>query len=167
MLPGAEHETPPVDACALLTDVEVAAATYVPSKPGERHDEGPVQPGHYAVQGTYSATCLWKLSSEGQSNDSDVSQTVASYVILNVMQWPKGSGQARRFLNSFRDAAKRGDISQTPVPLRIADEGLWWGDGVAAYKGDRSFGVSVHLVGQRDRERDIEEALARKVASRL
>lgn len=166
---AADREShPPIDACTFLKDTEVAAMVNAKMDPGERHDSGMVTSGDYAVAGTYSSTCLWRLSSEGsRAADSNDSSGEASYVILNVMQWPTGSGQARRFLDSFRDAAKRGDISQTPVPVKIADEGLWWGDGVALYKADRSAGISVHLVGGRARERRIEEALARMIASRL
>jgi hypothetical protein len=54
------------------------------------------------------------------------------------------------------------------VAVDIGDEGLWWGDGVAARKGDRSFGISVFLQnGDKAAQRKMEEALARKIASRL
>jgi len=168
ILLAAERKTEQqIDACGFLTDSEVAELAHATTEPGERHDDGALQSGEYAVPGTFSSTCLWKLSEAGAPDVSAPSFEGASYVILNVMQWPKGSGQARHFLESFRDAARRGEIAQTPVPLNIGDEGLWWGDGVAVCKADRSFGVSVHLAGDRDRERKIEEALARRVASRL
>jgi hypothetical protein len=83
------------------------------------------------------------------------------------MRWPAGHGDAHRFLQSFWDAARHGDIDRTPVPLKIADESLWWGDGVAVRKGDVSFGISVHLPAQRPHERQMEEKLARKIVSRL
>jgi hypothetical protein len=158
----------PINACALLTDGEVSAVLGARVSPGERHDSGTVKSGEYVSAGTYSSTCLWRIASEGPPpSDPNLSLGGASYAILNAMQWPAGSGQAKNFLQSFRDAAKQGVIDQLPVALKIADDALWWGDGVAVCKGDRSFGISVHLVGQRDKERRMEEALANKIAARL
>ena len=92
----------------------------------------------------------------------------ATFAILNAMQWPVGSGEAKKFLESFYDAAKNGVIDLTPVQLKIADDAIWWGDGVAVRKGDRSFGVSVFWPDKKREERRIfEEALARKIAPRL
>jgi hypothetical protein len=157
---------PPIDACAFLTAAEIAAQLKATVLPGRRDDSGTIDSSEYVAGGTYSSTCFWRLAATaGQSDQEDLS-TSQSYVILNVMQWPRG-GKARQFLQNFRDAAKRGEIHQTPEPLKIADEALWWGDGVAVCKADRSFGISVHLVGGRDRERKIEEELARRIASRL
>jgi hypothetical protein len=159
---------PAINACDFLTVTELTAIVSAKVERGVRDDSGAVDSGDYAVAGTYSSTCLWRFSrGRSRTADPNLSFGQESYVILNVMQWPSGSGQARRFLDSFRDAAKRGEIPQSPVPVKIADEALWWGDGVALYKEDKSAGVSVHLVGGRERERGMEEALARMVASRL
>jgi hypothetical protein len=168
--PVSDHQlsTRAINACDLLSDAEVAAMIHAPVDPGQRHDTGTINSEDQVAAGAFSSTCLWRLHSESPPpTDPNLSLGGASYVILNVMQWPAGSNQAKRFLENFRDAAKRGEISQTPVPLKIGDEGLWWGDGVAACKGDRSFGISVHLVGGRDRERGIEQDFASKIASRL
>jgi hypothetical protein len=144
-----------VNACGFLKDEEVSAILHVKVAPGQRDDSGEVTSGDEA--GAYTSTCMWRVAAGSGP----------SYVILNLMQWPAGSGGGKRFLQNFRDAAKTGDIGQEPVPLKIGEEGLWWGDGVAASKGDRGFGISVHLVGGRDKERGMEEALARKIAARL
>jgi hypothetical protein len=158
----------PIDACKLLTDDEVSATLGAKVNPGETHDSGTLQGNDYVSAGTYSSTCLWRVTSEGPPpSDPNLSLGGASYAILNVMQWPAGAAQAKNFLQSFRDAAKEGVIDQSPVTLKIADDALWWGDGVAVCKGDRSFGISVHLVGGRNGERRIEEALARKIVLRL
>jgi hypothetical protein len=157
-----------INACTFLKDEEIARILGRGIFPGERHDSGAVVASDYVTPGTYSSTCLWRVVTNGPlPEDPNLSLGGASYVILNVMQWPLGSGRAKKFLQSFRDAARDGTIDQVPVPLRIADDGLWWGDGVAAYKGDRSFGVSVHLVGARTKERGMEEALARNIVRRL
>lgn len=158
---------PPINACALLTDDEVASVLGKPVSPGERHDSGIIRSGDYVSAGTYSSTCLWRVVGAGSSSsDPNLSLGGSSYAILNAMQWP-GVGQATNFLQSFRDSAKQGLIDQSPVALKIADQALWWGDGVAACKGNRSFGISVHLVGGRDRERGMEESLAKTIATRL
>jgi hypothetical protein len=158
----------PINACTLLTDDEVAAVLGARVGPGESHDSGTIESGNYVAAGTYSSTCLWRVASEGPPpSDPNLSLGGASYAILNAMQWPVGSGQAKNFLQSFRDAAKEGVIDQLPVVLKIGDDALWWGDGVAVCKGDRSFGISVHLVGGRNQERRMEEALAKKIVARL
>jgi hypothetical protein len=159
---------PPISACALLNDDEVAAVLGVRVNRGEPHDDGEVASSEYAAPGAYSSTCLWRVAGDGSPpSNPNLSLASASYAILNAMQWSGGRVQAESFLQSFRDAAKEGIIDQAPVPLKIADDALWWGDGVAARKGDRSFGISVHLAGAHDKERQMEEALAKKIASRL
>jgi hypothetical protein len=144
-----------VNACAFLKEEEISSALHLKVTPGQRDDSGEETSGEEA--GAYTSTCMWRVEAAG----------APSYVILNLMQWPAGSGGGKRFLQNFRDAAKSGEIGQEPVPLKIAEEGLWWGDGVAASKGDRGFGISVHLAGGRDKERGVEEALAKKIAARL
>ena len=158
----------PINACAFLKDDEVGAALGIKVEPGERSDFGESAAGDAALAGSYSSACLWRIPGKGAvPSDPDLPLGGASFVVLNMMQWPAGSGGGKRFLQNFRDAARSGEIGQEPVPVKIGEEGLWWGDGVAASKGDRGFGVSVHLVGGRDRERGLEEILARKVAGRL
>jgi hypothetical protein len=160
--------TPLINACALLTDSEVAAVLGQKVYPGERHDSGAFESGNDVGAPAYSSTCLWRVASEGPPpSDPNKSLGGASYAILNAMQFPASSGQAKSFVQSFRDAAKDGTIDRSPVALKIADDALWWGDGVAVCKGDRSFGISVHLVGGRPKERSMEEALAKKIAARL
>jgi hypothetical protein len=170
-MPGAraaESGSSAINACALLSDHEVAAVLGAKVNPGEPHDSGTVKSGNYVGTGTYSSTCLWRVVTEGPTpSDPNLSLGGASYAILNAMQWPVGSGKARNFLQSFRDAAKEGLIDQAPVVLKIADDALWWGDGVAVCRGDRSFGIAVHLVGGRNKERGMEEALAEMIAARL
>jgi hypothetical protein len=146
------------DACVFLRATELSTLLGTPVANGELHEAGEVPADERFPRGTWSSTCLWRFGPSG---------THGSFVLLNVMQWPKGSRAARRFLDSFIDAAKDGTINRTPVPLAIGEGGLWWGDGVAVYAGDRSFGVSVHLSGARGRERALEESLARTIAGRL
>jgi hypothetical protein len=157
-----------VNACTLLDAGELSAVLQSPVGVGERHDSGFVKGDERVPAGTYSSTCLWRLGAAGAPAASEQpALATGSYVILNVLQWPRGSGGARRFLDEFIEAAKDGTIDHTPVRLSIAEGGLWWGDGVAAFKADTSFGISVHLVGRRSGERDAEEALARTIAARL
>lgn len=156
----------PINACTLLTDAEVAAAIGAKVTPGKRQDEGDVS-DRAGAKGTYSSTCFWKVISD-KPDDPNKPMGGATFAILNAMQWPAGSGEAKKFLESFYDAAKNGVIDQTPVQLKIADDAIWWGDGVAARKGDRSFGVSVFWPDkERSVRRTAEEALARKIAPRL
>jgi hypothetical protein len=146
------------DACMFLRATELSTLLGAPVANGELHEAGEVAADERFPHGTWASTCLWRSGAIGER---------ASYVLLTVMQWPTGSRAARRFLDSFIDAAKDGTIDRTPVPLAIGEGGLWWGDGVAVYVGDRSFGISVHLSGARGRERALEESLARTIAGRL
>ena len=154
-----------INACTLLSDAEVAAAVGAKVSPGKRMDEGAVG------EGQYSSTCVWRVIRDGaQPNDPNKPMGGATFAILNAMEWPKGQGKAKEFLESFFDAAKNGVIDQTPVKLKIAaaEDAIWWGDGVAASKGDRSFGVSVFFPEKTRAERRVlEEVLAKKIAPRL
>src|SRR5579872_2029541 len=152
-------QSSPVNACTFLQDSTVAEALGLPMAPGIRDDSGPVSKGPYAAPGAYSSTCLWKVKGDPVKE--------AGYAILNVIRWPTGPADAHKFLKSFWDAARSGDIEQQPVPLKIADEALWWGDGVAVRKGAVSFGISVHLPGRRPEERVLEEKLAREIVARM
>lgn len=148
----------PVNACTLLREAEITRVLGVPVAPGKRDDSGEVS-GAPATPGTYSSTCFWRVNAPFGGHEA--------YAILNVMKWTAGPDDAHRFLQSFWDAARNGDIDQTPVPLKIGDESLWWGDGVAVRKGRISFGISVHLPDQRPEERRMEEELARTVVGHL
>lgn len=160
----------PINACALLSDDEVAAAVGAKVSPGERRDEGEVGgQGNYAPPGTYSSTCFWRFLGESPDlDDPSLPMNGRRFAILNAMVWPKGGGDAAKFLQSFRDAFKHEIIPSDPIPVTIGDEGLWWGDGTAVRKGDTSFGVSVFLQnGDKDSQRKMEEGLARKVVGRI
>jgi hypothetical protein len=156
----------PVNACALLKDDEVSAILGVKVLPGERRDEGNVEPNEYVKVGTYSSTCLWRVASD-KTNDPTKPMNGISFAILNAMQWPKGGDDAKKFIQSFHEAAEAGVIDNKPVSLKIGDDAIWWGDGVAVRKGDRSFGISVHLTDGRPKERGMEEELAKKIAPRI
>jgi len=168
----------PINACALLSDKEVAATVGAEVQPGERHDQGDVGgKGEYALNGTYSSTCVWRFVDTEEDEAGKMLDQMQGierplggrrFAILNAMVWPAGSGEAAKFLQSFHDAFKSGEIPSDPVPVKVGDEGLWWGDGVAARKGDKSFGISVFLQnGDKPAQRTMEESLARRIAKRL
>ncbi len=160
----------PVNACALLTDDEVSSTVGAKVTPGERRDDGEVGgKGDYAPLGTYSSTCFWQFSADAMG-EGDPTRPMSGkrFAILNVMAWPVGGTDSAKFLQSFRDAFKHDIIPSDPVPVDIGDEGLWWGDGVAARIGHKSFGISVYLQnGDKPTQRKMEESLARKIAARL
>ena len=156
----------PINACALLKDAEVEAILGVKVTPGQRQDAGAVENSEYGGPGTYSSTCFWKVASD-KTDDPNKPMNGVSFAILNAMQWPKGSNDAKKFLDSFHEAAERGVIDNKPVALKIGDDAIWWGDGVAVRKGDRSFGISVHLTDGRPKERGMEEELAKKILPRV
>jgi hypothetical protein len=168
---AATDDKAPINACALLSDQEVAAAVGAEVSPGQRHDEGEVGGvGDYASSGTYSSTCLWRFKADIETpSDPNLPMGGKRFAILNAILWPKGSGEAEKFLKSFHDAAEHEVIPGKPIPLTgIGDDALWWGDGVAARSGDTSFGVSVFLQnGDKPTQRAIEEGLAKKIAPRL
>jgi hypothetical protein len=168
--PGAQaadvaHKATPVDACALLTPEEVSEVIGVKVDAGARRDDGWVD--NETVHGAYSSTCFWRATADRNMADPSLSMGGASYAILNVFSWPPGSQEAGSFLQKFRDAADSNLIPSKPVPLKIADEALWWGDGVAVKSGNIAFGISVHLVGGRPKERQMEERLGAKLAGRV
>ena len=153
-----------IDACAFLRQDEIQQVLGRSVHPGERHDDGEVAPGG---EPSYSSTCLWRVKT-GDEVPPDPGSPVAgaSFVIVNAIRWPVGEASAR-YLQSFREAAEDGTIDGDPDPVDIGDEALWWGDGVAFRKKENSVGVSVHLPGDRERERLLEETLSRIVARRL
>lgn len=164
---SAQEKGAEIDACTLLTEAEVEAAIGREVDAGHRRDAGRTGDGAYPDTGSYSSTCLWRVTADRDKADPRRPLGGASFVILNAMTWPPGSGESKKFLQSFRDAAEHNVITSKPVALEIGEEALWWGDGVAVRNGDTSFGISVFLVGERPKQRGFEEALAAKIVPRL
>jgi hypothetical protein len=166
--PSARVGDGPVDACALLSDREVASTLKLDVMPADRRDDGKLddRPGY---EGSYSSTCVWRVQVDKDKDSVDLPMAGMRFAILNAITWPKGSGKAANFLQSFHDAAEHDIIPSKPIPLKgIGDDALWWGDGVASRVGDVSFGVSVFLQnGDKATQRAMEEALAKKIAGRL
>jgi hypothetical protein len=130
---AAPPAAPAIDACALLRTEQVAGVVGQPVEPGVRRDAG------IESNGAYSSSCVWLLTAEkGLARPR-------SLVILNAQRFPAGSGRAREFLDSFREAAASGVLPRAPEPRRFGDEALWWGDGLAVRRRDVSFGLSVRL----------------------
>jgi hypothetical protein len=154
--PGAE-----VNACSLISDKEIGKAMGMAVDPGERKDSGMTR------DNAYSSTCLWRVTADRGVNKPDQPLNGARFAILNVQSWPAGSGKARQFLSGFRAAGDEHIIANKPVDVKIGDEGLWWGSGVAVRKGDFSFGISVHLIDGKPLERGMEETLAKQIVARL
>lgn len=162
---GGSPRATPIDACALVSADEISQVIGIKVDPGVRNDSGWITSD--SQRGAYSSTCLWRATADRDASDPDLPEGGASFAILNVFAWPSGSGAAGSFLQNFRDAAKSNLIPSTPVPLTIGDEALWWGDGVAVKSGNFAFGISVHLVNGRPKERQMEETLGATLAARL
>ena len=163
-----------IDACTLLLPSEIESALQLPVEAPERNDLG------YVKDGSYSSVCIWKIPASvsapqaGAGSEADDAADAEAplggrhFVILNAVLWPAGQGMARKFLDAFYAAARKGDIPHQPVPRKLGDDALWWGDGLAVRKGDVSFGVSVFVPGMRLKKAgQIEEALAQRVLSRI
>jgi hypothetical protein len=152
----------PVNACALLSPAAVSAVTDFPANPGIRRDSG------YESNGSYSSTCVWTLEREKSGTDQNGPLGGRSFVILNVMRWPDGSGLAQSFLQAFHEAAAIGEIPREPAPRDYGDAALWWGDGLAVRKGDVSFGISVFIPGiTPGHPGELEERLAPEILRQL
>jgi hypothetical protein len=153
-----------INACALLLPAEITQVIGLPVEPGVRHDDGLVS------NRSYSSSCIWEVRTPTPAPaDPDKPLGGKSFVILNAMQWPSGSGLAHTFLDSFRKAAMDGTIPGKPSPRNFGDEALWWGDGLAVCKGDFSFGISVFLPssGGKLPKGALEERLAPLILRRL
>jgi hypothetical protein len=152
-----------IDPCALLTADEVSAAVGKAVEPGRYSDN------RVTRDGARSTTCLWSVAlPAGVAPDPTRSLGGREFAILNVIAWPGGPSDARKYLENFRDAFEHGEISSKPVDLSIgADEALWWGDGVAARRDGVSIGMSVASAGDRALRRPRAETLARLVVKRL
>ena len=131
----------PINACELLSHAAVAEATGVAAEPGIRRDPG------YTSDGAYSSVCIWMLDGANTATDRSAPLGGRSFVMLNAMRWPEGSGLADTFLQAFHEAAAIGEIPRAPAPRDFGDAALWWGDGLAVRAGDVSFGLSVVLRG--------------------
>jgi hypothetical protein len=144
-----------IDACSLLPTTAIHEALKREVNEPQRSDSG------YVAGGAYSSTCMWTVSL-----DSSAGASKRRIVILHAMRWPRG--KAGTFLEQFYEAAKNGELPRKPVPRKIGDDALWWGDGVAVRKGDVSFGMSVLVegIGLEESGR-IEEALAQQVLRKV
>ena len=152
-----------IDACALLTPDEVSAAVGKNVEFRKPFDNG------ITPQGAHSTTCIWAAPlPPGVEPDPNQRLGGRGFVVLSVMNWPGGPGDARKFLDDFQKAFQQHDIDSKPVPVQIgADDSLWWGDGVAARKNGLSFGISVAQFGDRAARRPQAESLAKLVVKRL
>jgi hypothetical protein len=152
-----------IDACALLTPEEVAAAVGKSVDIGHPFDNG------ITNEGAHSTTCIWAAPlPPGVEPDPEKRLGGRGFVVLGVINWPGGPNAAKKFLDDFQRAFREHDITSQPVAVQIgADDSLWWGDGVAARKNGISFGVSVAQFGDRATRQPQAEALARIVVKRL
>jgi hypothetical protein len=152
-----------IDACELLTPGEVSAIVGRNVETGKPFDNG------ITPQGARSTTCIWAAPlPSGVEPDPGQRLEGRGFVILSVMHWPGGPGDARKFLEDFNKAFLQHGIDSKPVPVHVgADESLWWGDGVAARKNGVSFGISVAQFGDRAARQPQAESLAKLIAKRL
>lgn len=155
-----------IDACSLLSSSEIEHALQLPVQKPERNDAGDV------ADGAYSSVCVWKITApdndEVSQEDADAPLGGRHFVILNAMAWPAGKAMARKYLDAFYAAAERGDIPHQPVPRKLGDDALWWGDGLAVRKGDVSFGVSVFVPGMSvEHAAQMEEFLAKQILLKI
>ena len=161
---AAQAPPAPINACELLQAAEIGQIIGLPVAAGARHDDGLV------ADGSYSSSCVWEVHTGAPAAaEPDKPLGGKSFVILNAMRWPAGSGRARSFLESFREASQDGTIPGKTSPRNFGDEALWWGDGLAVRKGDFSFGVSVFLPHTRASQPKgaLEERLAPLILRRL
>jgi hypothetical protein len=145
----------PIDACSLLPTT--AIHNELKRKVGEpqRSDSG------YVAGGAFSSTCMWTVTP-----DLSAPASKRRIVILHAMRWPRG--KAGTFLEQFYQAARNGELPHQPVPRKLGDDALSWGDGVAVRKGDVSFGVSVLVEGiSLEESGRIEEVLAQQVLRKV
>jgi hypothetical protein len=154
---------PGIDACALLSAPEISKTVRLPVEAGKRNDSG------LESNGAYSSSCVWVIKvAKAAAPDPTKPLGGRSFVILNAMQWPAGSGLAHTFLDSFREAAAHGEIPSQPQARKFGDEALSWGDGLAVRRRDVSFGVSVFGPGMSKEHRGaVQEQLAPFILRRL
>ncbi|MEJ1966804.1 MAG: hypothetical protein WDO56_36790 [Gammaproteobacteria bacterium] len=136
----AQVSATPIDACTLLDAADIHKVLGVPVEKGTRRDSG------LESNGAYSSACVWMLESErGLPKDPSAPLGGKSFVILNALRYPQGSGGARTYLEAFREASASGVLPARPSARQFGDEALWWGDGLAVRRRDVSFGISVFL----------------------
>jgi hypothetical protein len=152
-----------IDACSLLQAAEIAHAVGRTVDPGLRMDAG-AQP-----DGAWSSSCVWLLRSANEPPmGAKLDLRGRSFVMLNAMQWPAGSGKAGSFLDGFRDALASGVLAGPLSPRKFGDEAFWWGDGLAVRRRDTSFGLSVRIAsGRAGLPGAAEEQLAPHVLRRI
>jgi hypothetical protein len=152
-----------IDPCTLLTSAEISAVVGRQVETGKALDNGVTR------DGARSTTCLWSAPlAHGAEPDPHQRLGGRGFVILNVMKWPRGPSDARKFLDSFNEAFKKKDIASKPIAVNVgADDALWWGDGVAGRKGGVSFGISVAQMGDKAAREPRAESLARLLVKRL
>jgi hypothetical protein len=152
-----------IDACALLRGAEISQVIGAPVGEPAREDAG-LEP-----DGSYSSSCVWEIQTVKPAEPNNGAPLGGkSFVILHAMQWPRGSGLAHTFLDSFREAAATGDIPGKPVPRKFGDDALWWGDGLAVRQYDVSFGISVFFAGSNaNHTGKFEEQLAPHILRRI
>jgi hypothetical protein len=148
-----------IDACRLLSVDEIAVDVGWRVLAPERKDFGVTD------DGAYSSVCIWKAAgTDGMAMPDDAP---AQFVILNAVRWPAGKNMARNFLDAFYAAAEKGDIPRKPVARALGDDALWWGDGLAVRQSDVSFGISVFPPSREHEPGKIEEALARRILTKI
>jgi hypothetical protein len=163
MLDAAAAPPAAIDACTLLTPDEVSAVVGKSMELRKPFDNG------ITAQGAHSTTCIWAAAlPPGVEPDPGQRLEGRGFVIVSVMNWPGGPGDARKFLEDFSRAFQQHDIKAKPVGVQVgADDSLWWGDGVAARKNGISFGVSVAQFDDRAARQSQAESLAKLIVKRL
>ena len=159
-LPALADAPKPIDACKLLTADEIAHVT------GQKVGQA-IPREDAAEEGSVGSVCIWRVATDSSRATVDALLQGSNYVMLDARSWLPGNPGPAKFVQEFRDAAKQNLIDQTPVPVAVGDEAVYWGDGVAVRKGPYNFGISVHLQGGKATEQAMETALARKVLERL
>jgi hypothetical protein len=150
-----------INACTLLQPAEIARLLGRGIDAGRRMDSGA------GTNGAYSSSCVWMLAPiAGEHADPRAALGGRSFVMLNAMQWPAGSGQAHTFLDSFREAKASGVLTSPLSPRRFGDEAFFWGDGLAVRSRDIAFGLSVHVTGEQHTE-VVTEKLVAQVLRRI
>lgn len=152
-----------IDACALLTQAQIATVVGKAVETGQPYDNG------ITPQGAHSTTCIWAAPlPAGAEPDPTKRLGGRGFVALSVMNWPGGPRDAHKFLDDFQRAFEEHGIDSKPVPVSVgADDSLWWGDGIAACKNSVSFGVSVAQFGDRAARKPQAESLARLIVKEI
>src|ERR1700678_792341 len=157
------QEAVAIDACELLRGSEISQVIGAAVGAPAREDAG------LGPNGAYSSSCVWEIAAMNPTKPAEGEPLGGkSFVILHAMQWPRGSGLAHAFLDSFWVAAADGDIPGAPVRRKVGDDALWWGDGLAVRRYDVSFGISVFFPGAKaNHTGTLEEQLAPHILRRI